>query len=114
MNACRRACLSTLCAVLVGGGALTQSALAKGPQHRQGLEGTWMIGVASQTNNAGIPFLGLGTYLEDGQFMGESNTTTIRSLEHGEWFKVGPREFIRTAVLFRFSPPPRPRALSRA
>jgi hypothetical protein len=108
MNACRRACLFILCAVLFVGGALAQSASANGPAHRRGLEGTWMIGVASQTNNGGIPFLGLGTYMQDGQFLGESNTTTIKSVEHGEWFKVGPREYVRWTVNFRFSPPPAP------
>lgn len=108
MYACRRTCLSTLCAVLIGAGALAQSSLAKGPAHRQGLEGTWMIGVSSQTNNGGIPFLALVTYTQDGQALSESNTTLIKSLEHGEWFKVGHREYIRTSVNFRFSPPPAP------
>lgn len=106
MNA--RQLLGTLgiTAVLACGISLSNSALANGPPARQGLEGTWITGVAP----VGAPgFLGLTTYTQDGQVLGESSSTTIRSLDHGEWFKTGPREYFRTSFLFRFAPPPEPR-----
>ena len=106
MNA--RQLLGTLgiSAVLACSISLPNSALAEGPPARQGLEGTWITGVAP----VGAPgFLGLTTYTQDGQVLGESSSTTIRSLDHGEWFKIGPREYFRTSILFRFAPPPEPR-----
>jgi hypothetical protein len=102
MNA--RQLLGTLgiSAVLACGTALPIGAIAEEQPQRQGLEGTWIIGVAS----GGASFLGLVTFTQDGQFLGESNTTTSRSLEHGEWFKIGPHEYLRSSVHFRFAPPP--------
>ena len=103
MNA--RQLLGTLgmSAVLACSISLSNSALANGPAARQGLEGTWITGVAS---GSAPGFLGLATYTQDGLVFGESNSTTPRSLSYGEWFKIGPREYFRSAILFRFAPPP--------
>src|SRR4051794_22443105 len=99
MNARRLGMLSLSAALACG--AVSYSAWSAGPPRRQGLEGTWMFGVANST-----PFLALQTYTQDGQYLGETNSTASRSLEHGEWFKVGPRQYIRSSVNFRFAPPP--------
>jgi hypothetical protein len=90
--------------VLACGILLPTSALANGAPERQGLEGTWMTGIANATN--AVPFLGLTTYTQDGQCLDESNSTASRSLGHGEWFKIGPHEYFRSTVNFRFAPPP--------
>jgi len=90
-------------AVLACGAALPTLTFAGGPPARQGLEGTWMLGVANSAQP--LAFLGLATFTEDGQVLGESNTTSIKSLERGEWFKVGHREYIRSTVNFRFTEP---------
>ena len=72
------------------------------------LDGTWMVTVYRVSPPPGVAptFLGLITMTPDGQVVEESNTTSIRSLGHGEWFKTGPRQFRRLTVNFRFAPPP--------
>jgi hypothetical protein len=78
------------------------NAVANGPEGRQELEGTWITGVAP---SGATSFLGLSTYTQDGQVLSESSSTTIRSLDHGEWFKTGPRQYFRSSILFRFAEP---------
>jgi len=105
MNARQLLGTLSISVALAYGSLVPESALADGPPARQGLEGTWMVSIHNAANG-GVPFLLLATFTEEGQYLGETNTTAIRSLEHGDWFKVGPREYMRTSVNFSFAPPP--------
>jgi hypothetical protein len=87
---------------------LSSPVLAADSVNNNQLDGTWMVTVHRDSPPPGVAptFLALLTMTPDGQTIDESNTTTIRSLGHGEWFRTGPREFRRVAVNFRFAPPP--------
>ena len=87
---------------------LSTPILADESNHGHQLDGTWMVTVYRVSPPPGVAptFLGLITMTPDGQVLEESNTTSIRSLGHGEWFKTGPRQFHRVTVNFRFAPPP--------
>ena len=84
--------------------AIAEQSLSQG----HGLEGNWMVTVTRINPPPGTAptFLSLVTLTADGQALEESNTTAIRSLGHGDWVKIGPRQFQRTTVNFRFAPPP--------
>jgi hypothetical protein len=69
-------------------------------QERITLTGNWLVTV---TRPSPLPILlSLQTYFEDGNVLEESNSTSIRSLAHGTWEKVGQRQFTRTWFYFRF------------
>jgi hypothetical protein len=87
---------------------LSTPILAAESNHGNQLDGTWMVTVYRVSPPPGVAptFLGLLTMTPDGQVLEESNTTAIRSLGHGEWIKMGPRQFRRVTVNFRFAPPP--------
>jgi hypothetical protein len=80
--------------------------MASESNHGNQLDGTWMVTVYRVSPPPGVAptFLGLLTMTPDGQVLEESNTTSIRSLGHGEWIKTGPRQFRRAHRNFRFAP----------
>jgi hypothetical protein len=71
---------------------------------KKSLAGNWLVNVDLVNPPPGVAphFLALQTYFEDGTLLEESNTNRIRSLAHGEWEKVGRREFSRSWIIFRF------------
>lgn len=71
---------------------------------KKSMAGNWLVNVDLVNPPPGVSphFLALQTYLEDGTLLEESNTNRIRSLAHGEWEKVGRREFRRSWIIFRF------------
>jgi hypothetical protein len=77
----------------------------------QRLEGTWMVTITRINAPPPLPptFLSLQTYTpnqgqggESGEMLEESNTSTIRSVAHGDWVRTGPRRFTRIMTAFRF------------
>ncbi len=72
--------------------------------HSQKLEGSWLVMVTREDQST---FLSLMTFTSGGGVLEESNTTSIRSLGHGEWVRTGNRQFARTFVFFRFDGPTR-------
>ncbi len=71
---------------------------------RQSLKGSWIVTVTREDQST---FLSLMTFTSGGGVLEESNTTSIRSLGHGEWVRTGNRQFARTFVFFRFDGPTR-------
>ena len=80
------------------------SSLSSAADAGQHLEGTWIVTV---TREDGRTFLSLMTFTPNGEVLEETNTSTIRSLSHGEWVRTGDRQFTRTFIYFRFDGPMR-------
>lgn len=68
------------------------------------LTGNWLVTVTRINPPPTLPptFLSLMTYFEDGNFLEESNTTSIRSTHRGNWERIGHRQFTRSSISFRF------------
>ena len=68
------------------------------------LTGNWMVTVTRVNPPPGLAptFLSLMTYFEDGNFLEESNTTSIRSTHRGNWGRIGHQQFTRSSLSFRF------------
>jgi hypothetical protein len=66
--------------------------------------GNWMVTVTRVNPPPGLAptFLSLMTYFEDGNFLEESNTTSIRSTHRGNWERTGHQQFTRSSISFRF------------
>ena len=74
---------------------------------KQTLTGNWVVTVTRTNPPPGVPptFLSLQTYFADGSFLEESNTPAMfvgRGLAHGDWEKIGQRQFTRSFLFFRF------------
>ena len=109
MNSRLMQCISSVSLAFGFSIMLSQTALGdQSSSEGHGLEGSWMVTVTRINPPPGTSptFLSLMTLTPDGQVLEESNTTAIRSLGHGEWVKIGPWQFQRTALNFRFAPPP--------
>src|SRR4030095_8377270 len=65
------------------------------------VQGTWL---AKVTNPNGTSFLSLQTYFTHGEYIEDTNGRTFRTASQGEWVKPGPRQFLRSQVLFTFTP----------
>jgi hypothetical protein len=66
---------------------------------RHTLTGTWLATVV----RPGQPnLLSLLTFVSDGNYLDESNSTAIRSLGHGSWKRIGDKKFSRTLLVFTF------------
>ncbi len=68
------------------------------------LTGNWLVTVTRLNPLPGqVPvFLSLHTYFEGGNFLEENNGPEIRSNGHGSWQRIGPRQFTRSFIFFRF------------
>lgn len=68
------------------------------------LTGNWMVTVTriNPPPTLAPTFLSLMTFFEDGNFLEESNTTSIRSTHRGSWERIGHQQFTRSSISFRF------------
>ena len=90
--------------------SLTTAQLASGDDNsreKRTLTGNWVVTVTRTNPPPGVPptFLSLQTYFADGSFLEESNTPLMfvgRGLAHGDWEKIGHRQFSRSFLFFRF------------
>jgi hypothetical protein len=66
--------------------------------------GTWMVTVTrvNPPPTFAPTFLSLMTYFNDGNFIEESNTSSIRSTHRGNWERIGHQQFTRSSISFRF------------
>ena len=66
--------------------------------------GNWMVTVTrvNPPPTLAPTFLSLMTYFNDGNFIEESNTSSIRSTHRGNWERIGHLQFTRSSVSFRF------------
>lgn len=68
------------------------------------LAGMWMVEVTRTSPPSPAPFLSMQTYSAEGAVLEESNNPTVpRSLAQGTWQKVGPGQFKRLWVYFRYN-----------
>lgn len=77
---------------------------ANNSNEKRTLTGNWLV---TGTRLPPLPgqaptFLSLMTYFEDGNFLEENNDTAIRSTGRGNWERIGPQQFTRSFVFFRF------------
>ena len=91
-------------AVLISLASVPLLTRADGPNEKRVLTGNWMVTVTRVNPPPTLPptFLSLMTYFEDGNFLEESNTTSIRSTHRGNWERTGHQQFTRVSVAFRF------------
>ena len=68
------------------------------------LTGNWLVTVTrvNLPPTLAPTFLSLMTYFNDGNFIEESNTTSIRSTHRGDWERTGHQQFTRSSISFRF------------
>jgi len=77
---------------------------ANNSNEKRTLTGNWMVTVTRINPPPGLAptFLSLMTYFNDGNFLEESNTTSIRSTHRGNWERIEHQEFSRSSIAFRF------------
>src|SRR5690348_1295360 len=94
----RRAICMTALTALAAGVCLLQAEGAAG----QSLEGTWLASLTFTTPTTVFPpsFLGFDSYLPGGVYIGTSNVGT--QAYHGQWERVGNRQFVQTFRFFVF------------
>ena len=87
-----------LLALLAAGGHSVYGDSAVG----QSPEGTWMVSVTFTTPTTVFPssFLGFDSYMAGGVYIGTSNVGT--QPYHGQWERVGDRQFVQTFRFFVF------------
>ena len=91
-------------AVLISLMSIPMLTKADGPNEKRTLTGNWMVTVTRVNPPPTLPptFLSLMTFFDDGNFLEESNTTSIRSTHRGNWERTGHQQFTRVSVAFRF------------
>lgn len=106
----RRVALSApgklLLVAAVMGSLMSIPVLTKADQTNEArkLTGNWMVTVTriNPPPSLAPTFLSLMTCFEDGNFLEESNTTSIRSTHRGSWERIGHQQFTRSSISFRF------------
>src|SRR5690348_12500734 len=68
------------------------------------IEGVWLSKVVVSVNPP-VSIYSLNTFFAGGQAIEDTSTSTIRSVAHGEWVRVGSRQFVRTMYIFQYAPP---------
>jgi len=66
------------------------------------IEGVWVSNVITSVNPPASTY-SLNTFLADGKAIEDNSGSSIRSVGHGEWERVGSREFMRTIYILQFT-----------
>ena len=77
---------------------------AQESNEKRTLTGNWLVTVTrvNPPHSLAPTFLSLMTYFNDGNFLEESNTPSIRSTHRGNWERIGHQQFTRSSLAFRF------------